>query len=454
MLGSTRKLRHSPRHSAVYCPCQSLPSVPLPDAAKSRLTYIDWMRGLACVLMFQTHCYDSWLSPANRQTTFFMYSQLGGTFPAPLFLFLAGISFALVTQKLRQKNAPPAQIARSTIRRGAEIFAFGLLFRLQEYIVAWGWAPKSDLLRVDVLNTIGLSMMLMGVMCWMVGGFFAGRKQVGTNQTAGTPSLPRSMRQEPALSERSEPKGWDTASLTLAATATALVISLLTPLLYTTWRPTWLPWPLESYVDGVHNLGVTQQGIFPIFPWTGFAFAGLAVGFILQSQWARAHEARIFFSSGVAGVVLIELSRWLDAQPRQLYPVYNYWLTSPQFFLIRVGMLLVIMTAAYAWCRWVVGKRLVGKLRLSQWSFSPLIQLGQASLLVYWVHIEFVYGRVSILPKHKMGIGGASAGLLVITLAMLALAWIRTHAKGWMKSTGQGGTPDSSPPVLLAGEAR
>src|SRR5216683_3473127 len=123
------------------------------------------MRGLACVLMFQTHCYDSWLSPSARQSKFFIYSQLGGTFPAPLFLFLAGISFALVTEKPLKKNLPAAQIAGITIRRGAEIFAFGLLFRLQEYLIAWGWAPLSDLLRVDVLNIIGLSMILMALLC-------------------------------------------------------------------------------------------------------------------------------------------------------------------------------------------------------------------------------------------------------------------------------------------------
>ena len=58
------------------------------------------------------------LSPQARKTTFFMYSQLGGTLPAPLFLFLAGISFAMVTDKLRQKGFPPGQIAKSTIRRG------------------------------------------------------------------------------------------------------------------------------------------------------------------------------------------------------------------------------------------------------------------------------------------------------------------------------------------------
>ena len=91
------------------------------------------MRGLACVLMFQTHCYDAWLGGEARQSTFFMWSQVGGTLPAPLFLFLAGISFALVTDKLRRKACPRAQIARKTIRRGAEILGLGLLFRLQEF---------------------------------------------------------------------------------------------------------------------------------------------------------------------------------------------------------------------------------------------------------------------------------------------------------------------------------
>jgi fucose 4-O-acetylase-like acetyltransferase len=213
-------------------------------------------------------------------------------------------------------------------------------------------------------------------------------------------------------------------ALVLTAATTALFISLLTPLLWTTWQPHWLPWPLESYVNGVHNLGRPQAWLFPVFPWTAFAFAGLAVGFILQSEWSRAHQPGAFFSLGAAGVVLIGLSRWLDRQPRQLYAVYDYWHTSPNFFLIRVGMLLVIVTASYAWCRWGLG----------QWGFSPLIQLGQASLLVYWVHIEFVYGRVSILPKHAQGIAGASAGLLAIFLAMLALAYIRTHTRGWMKT--------------------
>lgn len=212
--------------------------------------------------------------------------------------------------------------------------------------------------------------------------------------------------------------------LVVTALLTALLISLLTPFLWTTWRPLWLPWPIESYIDGVHNLGAPQAWLFPIFPWTGFAFVGLAVGFVLQSEWARPREVQTFFSLGAVGIVFIELSRWLDATPRRVYPVYDYWHTSPEFFLIRVGMLLMILTGGYAWCRW--GAAL--------WGFSPLVQLGQASLIVYWVHIEFVYGRVSILPKHAQGIPSASAGLAVIFLSMVLLAYLRTHWSRWMKA--------------------
>jgi len=348
----------------------------------SRLDYIDWMRGLACVLMFQTHCYDSWLNPVARKSTFFMYSQLGGTLPAPLFLFLAGISFALVTDKLRKKSLPANRIAETTIRRGAEIFALGLLFRLQEYVLAWGWAPWTDLFRVDILNTIGVSMMLMGLLCWL--GLFA---------------------------------NWSRTVLSAAALCAGMTISLLTPLIWTTWRPRFLPWPIESYFDGVHNLGQPQAWLFPIFPWSAFAFVGLGVGFFLLSDWAKRNLAPL--ALGVLGALLIYFAKWLDARPEQLYATYDFWHTSPNFFLIRIGLLLAIMAAAYAWCRWGGG----------EWKFSPLIQLGQTSLLVYWVHIEFVYGRFSILRKQMQNIPSASAGLLIIFLAMLALSIARTQMK-------------------------
>jgi uncharacterized membrane protein len=355
------------------------------SAPSSRLAWIDWMRGLACLLMFQTHCYDSWLGGDARKSSFLTWSQLGGTLPAPLFLFLAGISFAFVTDKLVRKNVSAAEITRTMARRGAEILAFGLLFRLQEFLIAWGWAPKSDLFRVDILNTIGLSMILMALVC--------------------------------GLALRAAGQHSQRTTLVAAAISSSALIALLTSPLWTTWRPTWLPWPIESYINGCHNLGAPQSWLFPVFPWTAFAFAGLAAGFLLFSDWARAHTAQTLALSGVSGAALILLARGLDHSSIHVYSVYDYWHTSPNFLFTRVGILLVIAFLSYAWCRWGLGA----------WGFSPLIQLGQTSLLVYWVHIEFVYGRFSILPKRAVGIRTASLGLLTIFLMMLALSLLRTR---------------------------
>jgi fucose 4-O-acetylase-like acetyltransferase len=59
-----------------------------------------------------------------------------------------------------------------------------------------------------------------------------------------------------------------------------------------------------------------------------------------------------------------------------------------------------------------------------------VIQLGKTSLLVYWVHIEFVYGRFSILPKRASSIELASLGLVAIIVAMTLLSLLRTRLKG------------------------
>lgn len=365
------------------------------SAPSSRLAYIDWLRGLACVLMFQTHCYDAWLGGAARNSTFDMWSQLGGTFPAPLFLFLAGISFAIVTDKLRQKGLAASEIAKKTIRRGAEILALGLLFRLQEFSISWGGSAWSDLFRVDILNTIGVSMMLMGVLCWVASDH---KKEDGGTGVPARPGRSRFI--------------W-------SALLTCTAISATTPLLWSTRRLGFLPWELESYINGVHNLGKPQAWLFPIFPWTGFAFAGLGFGFMLMSERAQKLTWRFFGLIAAAGVALISAAKFLDSRHAQIYAVFDFWHTSPEFFMMRVAMLLMLMFFAYAWCRWGFGAK----------GFSPLIQLGNTSLLVYWVHIELVYGRFSILPHRSQTVAGASRGLLAIFLMMLALSLARTAWK-------------------------
>jgi uncharacterized membrane protein len=350
-------------------------------AKAERFAYIDWMRGFACLLMFEVHGYDSWLMDSLRDTRFYRFSQFTGTIAAPIFLFLAGASLALVSDRMRQKGATPSEVERRMARRGFEIIGLGYLLRLQEYLMGLPKAPWTDLLRVDILNTIGVSLVLMAVV-W----------RLCRNRVA-------------------------TAAVSLAISA---AIVLATPALWTTMRPRWLPWYLESYINGVHTFDVPQVWLFPIFPWTAFAFAGLALGCFIFDDWATEHLAKTIAALGALGVTLFFIALWADSLSRRFYSVYDYWHTSPSFFLARIGVLLILFPLSYAWCRWGLG---AAKIR-------PMVWLGETSLLVYWVHIVFVYGHLSIMRKHRQTIAGATVGVIIITAAMTLLAVARLRGKG------------------------
>src|SRR5258705_174536 len=231
-----------------------------------RLAYVDWMRGLACVLMFETHCYDSWLNEEAKKSDWFRYSQMGGTLPAPLFIFLAGVAVALVTEKLRGKGVERGAIAKQVMWRGTEVFGLGILFRVQEFVLGIPISPWTDLLRVDVLNILGISMILLGVSCWLAGW--------GAAAAIRTRSL-------------------------VLAVAAAAAIAILTPALWTTWRPRFLPLAIEAYVYWVHIEFV--YGRLSILPkgkcgWAA-ATAGLAVIFVAmlglsvaRTRWSARRE--------------------------------------------------------------------------------------------------------------------------------------------------------------------
>ena len=369
-----------------------------------RLAYIDWMRGLACALMIQAHCYDSWLNPEARKTLLYRWSQELSTLPAPIFLFLSGVSFALVTEGLRQKNKPGSQIFKAALLRGAEILGLGFLLRLQEFVLGYPKSPWTDLFKVDVLNILGVSIIFMALFWRLVnmGGLPEASASAGSVALQTVNSVGRWRNRVIGL------------SLLIAA-----VIAIATPPLWTTHRPSFLPWMLESYINGVHNFASPTPWIFSIFPWCGFAFVGLAFGSFLFSDFAQRKEVAALGIVGAIGVLVCGLSLWWDYSSVKFYAVYDYWHSSPNFFLMRCGILLLLTLAIFAWCHW--GWATEG--------FSPFIQFGKTSLLVYWVHIEFVYGRLSILPKFRSTIPLATAGLVVIFAAMLGISIWRTRAK-------------------------
>ncbi len=187
----------------------------------------------------------------------FHLSQLGGTLPAPFFLFLSGVSMALITEH-PQKGATTSKMARTTIRRGAEIFALGLLFRVQESPSAtaglrgpiFSASTSSHAWPLD--DGDGRPLLAQCRPCSL-----KGRRASANHRRSLT--QPWNLRRSRC---RNDPSPLHTAPLDHSP-------------------PEFFALASESYVNEVHIFGNPQPWLFPLFPWSGFAFVGLAVGFFL-----------------------------------------------------------------------------------------------------------------------------------------------------------------------------
>ena len=59
-----------------------------------RRAYIDWLRGIAVMIMFTAHATDAWTRDADRGTLIYYWRDVLSGFGAPLFLLLAGTAIA------------------------------------------------------------------------------------------------------------------------------------------------------------------------------------------------------------------------------------------------------------------------------------------------------------------------------------------------------------------------
>ncbi|HEY0876535.1 MAG TPA: acyltransferase family protein [Vicinamibacterales bacterium] len=340
----------------------------LPTTSARRRGYLDWLRGLAVLVMIEAHILDSWTRLDERSTPQFGASMILGGFGAPLFLFLAGVAVALSAGSKFRRSGDPTAASTAVMRRGFQIFLLAFLFRLQAMVLSWGsWM---SLLKVDILNIMGPAIMAAA---WLWG-------------VARTPR-----------------------GRILAFLAATLAIAFLTPPVRAVPWLGALPDPIEGYLRP--RPGFTN---FAVFPWAAFVFAGAVIGVLIDRTRTGAAEARLNVFLGVAGLGLAAGSYAASYFPSP-YEQSNFWTSSPAFFLLRTGLLVAAVSAAYAW-----GQR---KWRIS--AFSPLEQMGRTSLFIYWIHIELIYGLM-VRPLHKsMTLGQAWLGVAIFGLVMLLLSLLK-----------------------------
>jgi uncharacterized membrane protein len=312
------------------------------------------------LLMIEVHLVDSWTAPADRDSPLFGYALIVGGMGTALFLMLAGVAVALSAGSKLRRLGMPAAASNAVARRGLEIYALAFLFRVQAWILGWSSNPR-DLLKVDILNVMGPSI-IAAALIWRVAKTMNGRAAV----------------------------------FAIATLATAFVSPSIRPADLMGW-----PEPIRAYITPVAGLSN-----FVFFPWIGLVFAGAFVGVLIDEARSSEREKILNIWIAVAGVILVVISYASSFLPAERE---RFWSTSPSYFFIRLGLMMLGISIAYKWCR--------SPRRAARW--SPIVQLGRTSLFIYWIHVEMVYGLISLPLHHNLRIELVAAAYVLFAIFML-----------------------------------
>ncbi len=340
-------------------------------SAQDRLAYLDWLRGVTVLVMIEAHVLDGWTLPDEKAKEVYGWLMILGGMASPAFLFMAGVAVALAAGTRVRRGAPAAEAARRGERRGWQILLYAFLFRLQSFVLG-GFANAVGLLKVDILNIMGPAIVATAAV-WRL---------PGNRLTRG---------------------------LALAAGASA--IALVTPPIRDAAWPSALPDALEWYLRPDPG-----KGTFTMFPWAGFVLAGGVLGLSLDGGrgWRPWGLQGLI---ALAGILLVWLGWWASWQP-PLFPTARFWTSSPAFFALRVGVLVLCVHLAWLW-----SVRPWPRLSVR----SPLEVLGVGSLFVYWVHVELVYGGAGHALKRRLTLEQGIIAWFGLSLLMyvLLLGWNR-----------------------------
>lgn len=338
----------------------------------NRRAYIDWLRGLAVVIMIEAHTIDAWTvsDPAVRLLRKYQLLQFLAGWAAPLFLFLAGVSVALAAASHLRKGKTVAEASWLVQKRGWDVLLLAYLFRLQSFMLS-PTSPWQGMLKVDILNIMGIAM-AGSAWCWARG-----------------------------RTERER-------TLWLLVPAGLCV-------LLAQYAPGW-SWPdlLGDRLQGYVRMTGTG-GNFMLFPWAGFIFVGAWLGRLLVINRDAVADRRFHARLALGGVALVVVA-YVGSYLPTFTPHSEFWHGSTSWFLMRLAVMFVMFSVAWLWMK---------RPRADRW--SPMVVFGQTSLFVYWVHVEVVYGFPTYPLRHQLSINGALAAYAIFTVIMLGLAirWSR-----------------------------
>lgn len=328
------------------------------------------------LLMIAAHTFDAWTHPTARAALGFRIATFFGGFAAPLFLWLSGVGVALSVMNTDPRTVDQRPAVENVIRRGLEIFVLAFLFRLQAFVVTPGSHPIT-VFRVDILNIMGPAIAIAGAIWGLSASNTARVVTYGLLACAFSMAAP--------------------------VVRTSTLVDAL---------PTWVGWYVRP--SGEHTT-------FTAFPWVGFVFAGAACGVLLASAREAASRWGVHSGLAPAGLALLGFGVWTSYFP-SIYPHSSFWTSSPTYFAIRVGLLMMVLSGMYALSRAALPRQVL----------EPLGRLGRNSLFVYWIHVELVYGYASWAIRHSLPVWGAAMAFITFCLLIYGAVVVRDRiAEAW-----------------------
>jgi len=328
--------------------------------------------------MLQGHVFHSFLRNDLRPGGPYLMSQFAGGMPPAVFLFLLGVTFAFLMDSQERKGFSTRERVLGSMRRSGFLFAAAFVFRLQLWIVSIDKSPWTDLFRVDILNAMGLALLVLSLMA-----FFRTVERIRLCAILG------------------------------------VAIAVASPVISN------LDW------SGVHPFLryyiIPDHLNFGFFPWAAFVAFGMSAGSILRRlKPDEVMPAMQWFGWG--GLVL-SFGCWaVSNMSLSIYQNSDFWLNGPALILIKLGVVLMMLAFSYVW-----------NLQVSAERWNWVRQFGTTSLLVYWVHVELVYGRALGYFKESLSVAQTCAMAVAVILLMLGLSWTRTNwaaVKVWLGAQG------------------